>query len=343
MVTLNIAKNNSGEAREGSVTISNSETGLSSTVTISQSFDVIFSVDLKSIEVDEFGGDFEIPVHSNIPYEAYIPNKKWATVLSGQRKTVDDENFIEYVHVEPFKEKTPTRIAYVKLENEYHRQSATVTLTQYRPLFINEDPIIEIEGKQRLALELYNRDNLAVTWESSNEKVATVNEEGVVMGVGDGECFITVTSVDGKRSDYVKVVVNVPIDPTSLLKCRWYPDYEKDQSGKDSVSAVNCTFINGSDVIIYLQYAALYNDDDRISSVDYGSNPGEVINPNGSIAFSPGGSKKVDSGKGYYIEWVFLCDNKKYSLKFDQDGEYYITKSNSSTRSRSSVASRKKR
>ena len=210
-VTLNIAKNNSNGVREGSVTISNTESGLSSTITIRQQFQALFSVDITSIESDEFGGEFQIPVQTNIAITSYINGggrlgQEWATLMT--RTWVDDENFIENVHVEPFKEKKKQRTCYVVLENSYWKQSQVVSLTQYRPLFIESNSVIELEAKERLALDLYNRDNLEVKWESSNEKVATVNANGVIEGVGDGECTITVTSADGKRSDDVKVVVN---------------------------------------------------------------------------------------------------------------------------------------
>ena len=346
-VTLNIAKNNSNGVREGSVTISNTESGLSSTITIRQQFQALFSVDITSIESDEFGGEFQIPVQTNIAITSYINGggrlgQEWATLMT--RTWVDDENFIENVHVEPFKEKKKQRTCYVVLENSYWEQSQVVSLTQYRPLFIESNSVIELEAKERLALDLYNRDNLEVKWESSNEKVATVNANGVIEGVGDGECTITVTSADGKRSDYVMVVVNVPIDPTSQVKCRWAYKYAKDQAGNDSVSAVGCTFINNSDVFMYMQSSALYNDGIKVSGTpDYGS-PGEVVSANGGkMEFSSAGLIDIDSGKGYYVQWVFICNNTYYTLKFDQDGEYYITQSNSSTRSRSSVVSRKKR
>ena len=211
MVTLNIAKNNSNGVREGSVTISNTESGLSSTITIRQQFQALFSVDITSIESDEFGGEFQIPVQTNIAITSYINGggrlgQEWATLMT--RTWVDDENYMENVHVEPFKEKKKQRTCYVVLENSYWRKSQVVYLTQYRSLFIDNSPVIVLEAKHRFALDLYNRDNLEVKWESANEKVATVNANGVIEGVGDGECTITVTSADGKRSDDVKVVVN---------------------------------------------------------------------------------------------------------------------------------------
>ena len=181
-------------------------------------FRPLLSVDVTSIESDEFGGEFQIPVVTNIAVSSYIrkgekTDREWATIMT--RTWVDDENYFENIHVEPFKEKKKERTCYVVIENTYWQERQVVTLTQYKPLFIEGSSVIEIETKESLALDLYNRDSLEVKWESSDEKVATVNEEGVIVGVGDGECTITVTSADGKRSDNVKVVVHAPIAPLS--------------------------------------------------------------------------------------------------------------------------------
>ena len=46
-----------------------------------------------------------------------------------------------------------------------------------------------------------NATNKAVTWESDNASVATVNNSGVVTGVAEGTANITVTTVDGEFTD----------------------------------------------------------------------------------------------------------------------------------------------
>jgi len=55
-----------------------------------------------------------------------------------------------------------------------------------------------------------------VTWSSSNEAVAMVNDEGWVIAKGKGECVITVTTVDGGKT--AQCTVNIP-EPDPALIC----------------------------------------------------------------------------------------------------------------------------
>ena len=58
-----------------------------------------------------------------------------------------------------------------------------------------------------------NANNKAVTWESDDEEVATVDENGKVTGINKGKAKITVTTEDGNHTDDCEVTVNVR--PTS--------------------------------------------------------------------------------------------------------------------------------
>ena len=56
-------------------------------------------------------------------------------------------------------------------------------------------------------------DNKKVTWKSSDEKVATVDENGKATAVGNGTATITVTTEDGKVTASVMITVEVPQKP----------------------------------------------------------------------------------------------------------------------------------
>lgn len=59
-----------------------------------------------------------------------------------------------------------------------------------------------------------NAENKEVTWTSSNPEVATVDENGVVTAVGKGRCTITVTTVDGGKTDTGRITVKLPEEET---------------------------------------------------------------------------------------------------------------------------------
>jgi len=63
-----------------------------------------------------------------------------------------------------------------------------------------------------------NATNQNVTWNSSNTAVAAVTEGGKVNGVAPGTATITVTTVDGSKSDSCIVVVPVPVTGVTLNK-----------------------------------------------------------------------------------------------------------------------------
>ena len=59
-------------------------------------------------------------------------------------------------------------------------------------------------------------DNKRVTWQSSDEKVATVDEDGKVTAVGNGTATITATSVSGSYTATVSVTVKIPVEIQKL-------------------------------------------------------------------------------------------------------------------------------
>ena len=59
-------------------------------------------------------------------------------------------------------------------------------------------------------------DNKRVTWQSSDEKVATVDENGKVTAVGNGTATITATSVSGSYTATVSVTVKIPMEIQKL-------------------------------------------------------------------------------------------------------------------------------
>ena len=99
--------------------------------------------------------------------------------------------------------------------NEY----ATVKVTVKQPVtsvkLNRNSAILKVKGKAKqktvtLKATAYpkNANNKAVSWKSSNTKIATVNSKGKVTAKKKGTCYITATAKDGsKKSAKCKIVV----------------------------------------------------------------------------------------------------------------------------------------
>lgn len=68
--------------------------------------------------------------------------------------------------------------------------------------------------KPEIKIEPENATNKAVTFSSSNEKVATVDENGVITGVGKGSAKITAVAQDGSK---VKGVIKVKVEEYDMI------------------------------------------------------------------------------------------------------------------------------
>ena len=75
---------------------------------------------------------------------------------------------------------------------------------------LNKKSVSIIKGKTFILIPTFkpsNASNKKVTWKSSNKAITTVSSTGRVKGTKKGTCYITVSTVDGKKSAKCKVVV----------------------------------------------------------------------------------------------------------------------------------------
>ena len=97
----------------------------------------------------------------------------------------------------------------------------TTGIVPVEKVFLNKSELTLAVGQteQLIAtIEPENATNKNVSWSSSNEEVATVDEDGTVRAVGAGTATITVTTEDGNKTATCKVTVIVPVERVSLNK-----------------------------------------------------------------------------------------------------------------------------
>ena len=86
--------------------------------------------------------------------------------------------------------------------------------------------IVKVGHTKQLNATIYpkNATNKTLVWSSNRENYATVNQEGIVTGINIGQCVVTVSSVDGNKSDTCNVLV---INDNSNTN----PDHNPDHGG----------------------------------------------------------------------------------------------------------------
>ena len=234
---FNVSANPTGRDRSATITIGNSSLGVSAALTIKQTFTAKFNVDATALEIDELGGTLGVSIAANVDVSVQAL-ANWLSV--GKKTNVGDGYWTQQIVVSKFTDKSAQRTGQVKFLYPAENQSVVVTVTQNRTLYITESYITLTEEGQTQALTLTNSQSKSVTWSSSDTKVATVSNGGLVKAVANGDAVITVKSADGKYSDTVKVTVDIPEtveEPTEEPTEESATETETDNSSEQNSSA----------------------------------------------------------------------------------------------------------
>ena len=101
--------------------------------------------------------------------------------------------------------------------------SATCVVQVVNPVTsirIEPDTVRMLVGESRIVQAVIEPDDASikdVTWESSNEEIATVDEAGEIFALSTGKCKITATSKDGNNVKGVCWVYVTPVVNLSLI------------------------------------------------------------------------------------------------------------------------------
>jgi len=293
-VLLSVSKNNSGGERAGVVRILNSDKEIEKTATIRQKFTPEWNIAQSSFTLDELGQEIAVRVQTNFQLDLYVYDP-W--IIKGEKETVDgDGTYNQTFKVSAFTEKKESRTSQIVFENLTYDKSHTINVTQMRTFYIPKESMAIIAGDS-LIVDLKNTKKREVKWESSDPTIATVNQSGMVKGVGDGTARITATSTDGKYSDYISIVSEKPKDLYNYLSYDWQSTYKSMKKEKytdghtegDEVSvlsSVGCSMTNKSNFNIQLTKCTLYRDGKELRNVTFNDKGGAVaINESKKVSF----------------------------------------------------------
>jgi hypothetical protein len=286
--------------------LTNTASGVSSELTVKQDLTPAVSIDTDEFQMDEFGGEVEVTVTSNIAIDVkYFED--WVSNAGTTEK--GDFGFVQKIKVSPLPSNMGSRTAKVEFTDKLGKWniSKVVTIKQIKSLSI-KDSDVEIYIGDSYTLNVVNNTGASLSWKSSNTSVATVNNSGKVTGVGKGSATITVTSADGKCSDNIKISV---IDFSDQLSYFCNAGFESivTSSGAWSGYFVSCRLTNKSKKNIILNKCDVYK----------GSTYIDTQNLNSELKAGSSETVKLRSKTGingsYTFVWSYSLNGKSYTLR----------------------------
>ena len=280
--------------------------------------DVTLNVDSMELEEGETGQ----LIATVTPDDADNKNVIWSS-SDESIATVDQNGKVTAI-------KEGTAIITVTTEDGGKTDTCTVTVTAKEEPLPDPDPdlvpvtgvklntsyLVLIEGEidwLRATVTPSDADNKNVIWSSSDEDIATVNQNGMVTAIKEGTTTITVTTEDGGKTATCTVVVipyQVP-DPVRVTGVSLNKNTLKLKEGATETLIATVTPANADD-----------------KSVTWSSDHPEVatVNANGKVTAVKAGSctitvKTNDGGKTATCEVIVIGDVSGGTEEEDSDGE----------------------
>ena len=305
-ISLSAAANNSGDEREAIIKLTNTASGVSSQFTVKQGLTPAVSIDVDEIQMDEFGGEVEVSVTSNVAIDVKFSDD-W--ISSAGTTAKGDFGFVQKIKVSALPSSENSRTAKVTFIDKLGKWniSKVVTVKQIKSLDI-KDGDQEIYVGESYSLNLTNNVGGEISWKSSNTSVATVDKDGKVTGISKGMATISASTSDGKYTDEIVITV---VDISSKLSCSW--SVSSIQVGGWKQQSIGCTVKNGSKYSIVLTKCSIYKDGKLLNSTTDASLLGEV-----KAGESKGISiNNVVNATSLYFLWEYTFNGKAYTYKCD--------------------------
>ena len=211
---LDVAANDTYESRSAEITFSNDESGLSEKITVNQkgkTFIHVTSVTLDCNELTLIEGETVTLTATVAPENATNKNVTWSS-SDETVATVDQSGKVTAVKAGE---------ATITVKTEDGSKTATCAVTVNPKVYpvtgvsLDKTTITLTEGDAQTLVATVapeNATNKNVTWSSSDETVATVDQSGKVTAVKAGEATITVKTEDGGKTATCKVTVKGAIE-----------------------------------------------------------------------------------------------------------------------------------
>lgn len=202
LLKLSIEKNDNLEDRTAKIKLYDKNSAASEEITIIQKAKSAIEVPTTSFTVDENGGTVIVVVNSNTDYNFTI-NDDWIKKASGTRGLEAHEHTLTIDALGDAANREGT----ITISNEDMKFSKTVTIKQYQSFGFDKSEANVLIGKEHKITLNNLTDDVNIEWTSSNESIATVDNNGVVKGVSKGEATITAKTADGKHTATCKITV----------------------------------------------------------------------------------------------------------------------------------------
>ena len=190
---LAIAENKDYDGRSAKIKFFDKNSDVSEEVTINQSQKNALIIDKKAYEFYEKGGTLSIVINSNIAYSVVI-DCDWIT--ENKATTRGLEKTTCKFTVAAMTDNT-TREGTITFVNEEAGISEKVTVKQMGSIYFDTTALDLMEGAEK-TIGLTNNTGQSIKWSSSNNSVATVDNNGKVKAISKGTATITAKTADGK-------------------------------------------------------------------------------------------------------------------------------------------------
>lgn len=303
-LVLEVEKNRSGDVRNGIVKIVYKAGSIEKAINIHQAFSLNFSIQEKSFEFDEHGGEASLSFSCNADVDLVCDD--WIEL---KEKSTEEDKVVQKFRVKAIDKRQKSRDGVIKFKTSRGELNEKITIKQSSALYIIEESLLEMYIGEECKLPLINDTGTDVIWESSDKSIVDV-EDGTIKIIKEGKAEISIATSNGNHRDAITI------------------------DAKDIVSTLSCeygTFVTGTGISIevYITCTIKNNSNRKINvtnvKVHWGS--GFVKEPNEDSDIKLGellpkdttyitfgeyviGSNKIEDDITF--EWFFTFNGKEY-------------------------------